>query len=114
MEGGLSFTPGILPFALRAGFAVRAAPAAQWGLLSGHAEKITRPPQVDETLLLYKFYQYRKLQRDHRGRVDHLLREVSPRLFRGSYPNRSVLLSLGNNHWVDRYRAGRSRARLEP
>ena len=24
------FTPGILPFALRAGFAVRAAPAAQW------------------------------------------------------------------------------------
>jgi hypothetical protein len=28
--GGLSFAPGILPFALRAGFAVRAAPAAQW------------------------------------------------------------------------------------
>jgi hypothetical protein len=29
-EGGLLFTPGILPFALRASFAVRAAPAAQW------------------------------------------------------------------------------------
>jgi hypothetical protein len=29
-----SVTPGILPFALRAGFAVRAAPAAQWLLIS--------------------------------------------------------------------------------
>ncbi|NYE29352.1 hypothetical protein HDE78_002310 [Rhodanobacter sp. K2T2] len=28
--GGLSFTPGILPFALLASFAARAAPAAQW------------------------------------------------------------------------------------
>ncbi len=29
-QGALLFTPGILPSALRAGFAVRAAPAAQW------------------------------------------------------------------------------------
>ena len=37
--GGLLLTPGILPFALRAGFAVRAAPAAQWLLSLGHSRE---------------------------------------------------------------------------
>jgi hypothetical protein len=30
LSGSVFLTPGILPYALRAGFAVRAAPAAQW------------------------------------------------------------------------------------
>ena len=33
VSGANGLTPGILPFALRASFAVRAAPAAQWLLL---------------------------------------------------------------------------------
>ncbi len=45
-----SFTPGILPYALRAGFAVRTAPAAQWLLFSWpRKRKVTRPPQEDES-----------------------------------------------------------------
>ena len=51
-EGRLLFTPGILPSALRAGFAVRAAPAEQWLLSLATREKVTRAPQANETLLL--------------------------------------------------------------
>ena len=49
-RGGLLFTPGILPSALRAGFAVRAAPAAQWLLFSWpRKRKVTRSPQAIES-----------------------------------------------------------------
>jgi hypothetical protein len=45
-----SFTPSILPFALRAGFAVRAAPAAQWLPFSWpRKRKVIRAPQAHES-----------------------------------------------------------------